>query len=216
MLLLRNKYKYLNCELESSALTPCNVTNLKSCSRNCMIPRENNTHTVKPSVTELRDSCMSSRRQHLRNLRIIYSQPHDVAVLTNSAYGISLLCSTVWVLIYIISAANRLIEQNNADIELNIFLVLTMSTFFLAPLTIMAVYASLAAKEYSHSLVIVQIILLRVNVDSEVMRELEKMFTQFKAMEIEFSACGMYKIDLSVISDIFGTTLSYIIIFSQL
>jgi hypothetical protein len=91
-----------------------------------------------------------------------------------------------------------------------------MSTFLLAPLTIMAVSASLAANECSRSPVIVQKIMLRDDIDSEVMKELEKMFAQFKVMKIEFSACGMYKLDLSFISDIFGTTSSYVIIFSQL
>jgi hypothetical protein len=120
------------------------------------------------------------------------------------------------VFITTISAASRLIELNKAESELNIFLIVVISTLFLAPLTIMAVSASLAAIECSRSPVIVQNIMLRKNIDSEVMKELEKMFTQFKVMDIEFSACGMYKLDLSLISDIFGTTFSYVIIFSQL
>jgi hypothetical protein len=58
--------------------------------------------------------------------------------------------------------------------------------------------------------------MLRDDIDSELMKELEKMFTQFKVMKIGFSACGLYKIDLSLLCDIVGGTLSYVIIFSQL
>jgi hypothetical protein len=58
--------------------------------------------------------------------------------------------------------------------------------------------------------------MLRDDIDREVMKELKKMFTQFKVMKIGFSACGMYKIDLLLLSGIIGGTLSYLIILSQL
>jgi hypothetical protein len=159
---------------------------------------------------------MSSRSQHLHILRIIHSQLHDVAVLINSTYGFSLLLSTVWELISIISAANCLIEVNNADSEVDVILVVMMSTSFLALITILAVSGSLAVNECSHSPVIMQKVMLRDDTDSDVVKELERMFTRFKVMKIEFSACEMYKIDLSFISGIIGVTLSYLILFSQL
>jgi hypothetical protein len=58
--------------------------------------------------------------------------------------------------------------------------------------------------------------MLRDDIDSEVMKELKKIFTQFKAMKIGFSACDMYEIDLPFLCDYIGATVSYIIIFSQL
>jgi hemolysin activation/secretion protein len=83
VLLLGNKYKYLNSELESSALTPRNVTNQKFCNTNYVTPVENYTFRMKPSVTELRENCMSSRRKHVRNLRIIYSSQSRARVKAN-------------------------------------------------------------------------------------------------------------------------------------
>jgi hypothetical protein len=83
-------------------------------------------------------------------------------------------------------------------------------------MTILVVSCSAAVNECNHSPVIVQKIMLRDDIDSEVMEELKMMFTQFKAMKIGFSACGMYKIDLSFLCDIISATLSYFIIFSQL
>jgi hypothetical protein len=58
--------------------------------------------------------------------------------------------------------------------------------------------------------------MLRDDIGSEVMKELKKMFTQFEIMKIGFSACGMYKIDLSFLCGIIGATLSYVIIFTSL
>jgi hypothetical protein len=83
-------------------------------------------------------------------------------------------------------------------------------------MTLMAVSCSLAVNEFNRSPVIVQKILLRDDIDGEVMKELEKMFAQFKVMKIGFSACGMYTIDLSFLCGIIGATLSYLIIFTQL
>jgi hypothetical protein len=83
VLLLRNKYKHLNSELENSALTPRNVTNLNYRNMNSMTPIENYTSTMKRSITKLRRNCISRRSQHLRNVKIIYSQLHDVALLIN-------------------------------------------------------------------------------------------------------------------------------------
>jgi hypothetical protein len=58
--------------------------------------------------------------------------------------------------------------------------------------------------------------MLRHDIDREEMKELKKMFTQFEVMKIGFSACGLYKIDLSFLCGIIGATLSYVIVFSAL
>jgi hypothetical protein len=83
-------------------------------------------------------------------------------------------------------------------------------------MTVMAVSCSLAANECNRSPVIVQKIMLRDDIYAEDMKDLDKMFTQFEVMKIGFSACGMYKIDLSLLCGIFGATLSYLVIVSQL
>jgi hypothetical protein len=61
-----------------------------------------------------------------------------------------------------------------------------------------------------------QKIMLRDDIDAEIMKELKKMFVQFKVMKIGFSACGMFRIDLSFLCGIIGATLSYLVIVSQL
>jgi hypothetical protein len=44
--------------------------------------------------------------------------------------------------------------------------------------------------------------MLRDVIDSEVMKELKEIFTQFKVMKIGFSVCGMYMIDLAFLCGI--------------
>jgi hypothetical protein len=137
VLLLRNKYKYLNSELESSTLTPCKVTNMNY-NTNCMTPIENSSFETKTSIKELKENWNSSRRQHLRNLRIIYSQLHDVALLISSTYGIPLLCATYWVFVSIVSAANYAIELKCTD-YLYVFEAVLWSIFSLTLMTIIAI-----------------------------------------------------------------------------
>jgi hypothetical protein len=158
---------------------------------------------------------MSSRRQHLRNMRIIYSKLHDVAFLVNSTYGFSLLCATVWVFISIISGVNYVIEFNHNN-YIYVLEAVLWSIFSVTIMTVMAVSCSLAVNECSCSPVIVQKIILRDDISDEDMKELKKMFTQFQVMKIGFSACGMCRIDLSFLYGIFGATLSYLVIVSQL
>jgi hypothetical protein len=215
VLLLRNKYRYLNFKLESCTLTSCSVTRMNNGNAMRMTPVENYTLATKLSVSEPRYNCIPSRHQRLRNLRIIYSRLHDVCLLINITYGIPLLCATFWVFINIISAANYAIKLKHNDY---LYLVETIlwSGYCVALMIIIAVSCSLAVGECNRSPVIVQKILLSDDTDSEYSNDLDKMFTQFKVMKIGFSACGMFEVDLSFLCGIFGATLSYLIIFLQL
>jgi cytochrome bd-type quinol oxidase subunit 1 len=180
-----------------------------------MTPIENCTFRMKPSLTELTEN-ISSRYKYFRKLRIIYSQLYDVAFVINSTYGFSLLCGIFWMSIGSLSGANSLIERKYTAFRLHNLAIVLLFSYLVALLIIITVSCSLAVNECNRSPVIVQKIMLRDDIDSELMKELEKMFTQFKIMKIGFSACGMYKIDLPLFCDIIGGTLSYVIILSQL
>jgi cytochrome bd-type quinol oxidase subunit 1 len=120
------------------------------------------------------------------------------------------------VFISIIPTANYFIEMKDTNITGYIIIVVLSSIFYVALITIMALSCGLAINECSRSPVIVQNIMRRDDIDSEVMKELEMMFTQFKVMKIGFSACEMYRIDLPFLCSIIGSIFSYVIVFSQL
>jgi hypothetical protein len=179
-----------------------------------MTPIGDYTFRMKPSITEPRENYISSRLKCFRNLRIVFSQLHDIASLVNSTYGFSLLCAIIWLVTYNIAGVNYFIDSKRTDFlyVLDGILWLSVPVCLMA---IMTVSCSLAVNECNLSSVIVQKIMLRDDIDSEVMKELKMMFAHFKVMKIEFSACEMYKIDLSLFCDIIGATISYIIIFSS-
>jgi hypothetical protein len=133
----------------------------------------------------------------------------------NSTYGIPLLCTAFWASVGIISGASYAIEFKRTA-HLYVLEAGLWCSFSMSLMTIMAVSCSLAVSECENSPVLVQKIMLRNDIDSETLKELEKMFTQFKAMKIGFSACGMFRIDLSFLCGIIGVTLSYLVIVSQL
>jgi hypothetical protein len=212
---LRDKYKYLNSVLETSPVTTCDLTYFNYRNMNNMAPSEIYISAMKTSITTLKHNRISSTCKDFHNLRIIYSQLHDVALLINSTYGISLLCAAFWMFIGVATTLNNVIDMKHTGHDHVLPLVL-FSSYCLALMTMMAVCCSLAVNECNRSPVIVQKIMLRDDIDREVMKELEKMFTQFKVMKIGFSACGMCKIDLSFLCGIIGATISYLIIFTQL
>ncbi|PNF15102.1 hypothetical protein B7P43_G15984 [Cryptotermes secundus] len=215
VLLLRDKYKFLNSMLEMSAVKPCNK-NVNDFHTNCITPMDNCTFEMKYFSRDRREMNISSRRNQLHNLRIIYSRLHEVAHLINSTFGILLLCTTLWLLISIICGINYVLKTKHTDSSLYVIVAVLWSIFCASLITLMAMSCSLAVNECNRSPVIVQNIMLRQDIDILVTKELKKMFIQFKVMKIEFSACGMYRIDLSLLCGIFGATFSYIIIFWQL
>jgi hypothetical protein len=194
---------------------PRNVKNLKGFHTNCITPSEKRPFEMKEFNRDMREVYIP-RRSQLHKLRIIYSRLQEVEHLINSTYGISLLSATFWVFIGIICGVNYVINIKHMDSMLNIILVVLGSIFSATLLIMMAVSCSLAVYECNRSPVIMQKIMLRDDTDREVTKELKKMFSQFNVMKIEFSACGMYKRDLTFLCGIFGATLSYLIIFWQL
>jgi hypothetical protein len=115
-----------------------------------------------------------------------------------------------------LTGANAIMEKNYTAFRLHILVLVLFLSFTVALLTIITVSCGLAVNECNHSPVILQKIMLRNDIDREQMKELEKMFTQFKIIKIGFSACGMYKIDLPLLCGIIDGTLSYVIMLSQL
>jgi hypothetical protein len=214
--LLKDKYKYLNSALETSTFLTSDVTNPNKPDTHCLTPIENCAFGIKYICREKSGNSIPSRCKHIHNLRIIYSKLHDVALLINSTYGITLLSATLWVFIGIISGANYVIKLKPIANHLYVIAAVLWSSFCVALMIVLAVSCSMAVNECNRSPVMVQKIMLHDDTDREAIKELKKMFSQFKVMKIEFSAFGMFRIDTSFLCGIFGATLSYFIIFLQL
>jgi hypothetical protein len=167
------------------------------------------------SSTDLRRNIASSRCQHFRKLRRLYSQLHDIALLVNSTYGFSLLPTILWVFTTIITYENFVLELKGTNLYHFVILSVLWCSFFFSLLTAIALSCSLAVGECNHSPVIVQKIILRDDIDGEIVKELEKMFIQLRAMKIGFTACGLFNLDLPFLCGIIGVTLSYFFVTVQ-
>jgi hypothetical protein len=107
------------------------------------------------------------------------------------------------VFISIISGANNALQLKGAN-HLYVIEAVLWIIFSVGLMTVMTVSCNLAVNECNRSHVIVQKIMLRDDIDNDVIKQLKKMFTQFEFMKIGFSACGLYKIDLSFLCGIIG------------
>jgi hypothetical protein len=112
-------------------------------------------------------------------------------------------------------SVNYALELKGTDFYYFMLAAVLLSGLYVSLMAGMAVSCSLAVCECSRSPIIVQKIILRDDIDNELVNELEKMFTQFQAMKIGFSACGLFSLDSTFFCGIIGLTLSYIFIIAQ-
>jgi hypothetical protein len=215
VLLLKKKYKYLNNVLESSTVTSFHATNLHYFNTNHMTTIDIYASRRTPFDSEHRRNSTSSKLRQLRNLRIMYIQLYDVACLINSTYGFSLLSAAVWEFVGIILAVVLLL-QLNADLHKFVLVIVLWSGYCVSLMAAITMSCSMAVNECNRSAIIVQKIIVCDDIHYEVVKELEKMFTQFQVMKIRFTACGFFNLDLPFFCGIFGATLSYLVIILHL
>jgi hypothetical protein len=215
VLLLKKKYKYLNNALESSTVTSFNATNFQYFNTNHMTKIDVYASGRKPFDSEHRRNNTTSKLRQFHNLRIMYSQLYDVACLINSTYGFSLLSAAVWMSVSIISAVTFVL-QLNADLYHFVLVTVLWSGYCVALMAAISVSCSMAVSECNRSVIIVQKIIIRDDINDEDVKELEKMLTQFQIMKIRFTACGFFNLDLPFFCGICGTSLSYLVIILQL
>jgi hypothetical protein len=215
VLLLKKKYKYLNNILETSTVTSFSATNLHYFNTNRMTTIDIYASGRRPFDSEHGRNSTSSKLRQFRNFRIMYSQLYDVACLINSTYGFSLLYAAVWVFVGIISAVTFVL-QLNADLYHLVLVTVLWSGYCVALMAAITMSCSMAVSECNRSAIIVQEIIIRDDLNDEVVKELEKMLTQFQVMKIRFTACGFFNIDLQFFCGMFGATLSYLVIILQL
>jgi hypothetical protein len=215
VLLLKKKYKYLNNVLESSTVTSFNATNLQYFNTNHITTIDVYASRRTSFDSEHRRNSTSSKLRQFRNMRIMYSQLYDVTCLINSTYGFSLLSAAVWVFVGLISGVTLLLKLN-ADLYNFVLVTVLWSGYCVALMAAITMSCSMAVNECNRSAIIVQKIIVRDDIHYEVVKELEKMLTQFQIMKIRFTACGFFNLDLPFFCRIFGATLSYLVIFLQL
>jgi hypothetical protein len=175
-------------------------------------------------------ACKETIETHLHYIhqiyiwRRVYSQLHDNIALMNSTFGSSLLVSIVWIitaLVYVSYTAlymlhHLVVNQWNVG-EYNVMIgYASWGFFFLFLLMCVTVSSHLAVDEARKSSLLIHKLILRPDLRVGIVKELMQFAAQLKVMQVKFTACGFFAIDLPLLSTVIGVTCTYIIIMIQL
>jgi hypothetical protein len=147
----------------------------------------------------------------------------EVTQLINSSYGFTVLIlyaskfiSLVSCLQYVISKVPELDTTQYNQSMYEVTSLLFWITVCVA--TILAVTASchFASSELHSSADIIHKLLLQRSIDSEASLELQQLSMHLLCNRVQFTACGFFPIDLSLLCTIIGAVTTYIIILYQL
>jgi hypothetical protein len=155
--------------------------------------------------------------------RKVHNELCEVTHLINSSYGFAVLIlyasnfiSVVSCLHYVISTVSQLDTTQHNQTTLYEVTSISFGTA-LSVATIMAVTAAchFASSELQGSADIVHKLLLQRSIDSEASLELQQFSMHLLCNRVQFTACGFFPIDLSLLCTIIGAVATYIIILFQ-
>lgn len=153
----------------------------------------------------------------LYNLRTFHFKLYELAGLINSCYGILMLMETTHNFVMFVGLAHSILmtleKQSGTSLVIHDICLLI---FYSGKLTMILYTSQLAHNEPKEMLVTVHQLLLCPNITSACQAQLRLFAAQIVDNEFEFTACGIFPLDLSTLHSIVAAAATYIIILYQL
>ena len=189
-----------------------------TCTNNCVeydnIFHARNTFVRQVNASTLRVSSIYFRSfngSHFRSLRNVLSELNFVVSLINETYGLSVLVFTCWLLVSIIIVLfMTLFELEDGQYGSLGYLIYTFTLLIRISST-----CQTAASENDKSKLLVQKLLLQDDLKSHDITELKFLSFQLDNKP-QYSACGLFELNLSFLCSVTGVIISYIILVVQL
>lgn len=147
-----------------------------------------------------------------RSLRNILSELNYVVSLINEHYGISVLAFTCWLLVSIISVLFFTLYQLEDGQYGNLGYLI--GSFIL--LIRISSTCHTSASENDTSKLLVQKLLLEDDLKPQDITELKFLSFQLNNTPVQYSACGLFALNLSFLCSVTGVIISYVILVVQL
>jgi gustatory receptor len=171
------------------------------------------------AVRHIREQKSDSEQQSdkLYQLRLLHFKLYELVGLINACYGFLMLIETTHNFVMVVSLMHEILmalEQENGTnlVTHDVCLLL----FYSAKVTMVLRTSQLTHDESKAMLLTVHKLLLCPNVSSACETQLRLFATQIVDNEIEFTACGIFPLDLSTLHSIIAAAATYIIILYQL
>jgi hypothetical protein len=169
------------------------------------------------NITPLYVSCVGHfevtlKQTDIHLLRQIYSEMYDITCLINDAFGFPILANVCWIMTGVLCCLYELLIDFNVWEVTDAVYAITYSLLFFK----ITFFCHTATNEARTSRILVQKLLLGGNCRNECVKELKNFSLQLQVMEIEYTACGFFSLNLSLFAGVVSVIASYITIMVQI
>lgn len=153
----------------------------------------------------------------LYHLRLLHFKLYELVGLINACYGFLMLIETSHSFVMVVGLMHEILMVLEHESEINLVIHdLCLLLFYSAKATVILRTSQLTHNESKEILVTVHKLLLCPNISSACETQLRLFATQIVDNEFEFTACGIFPLDLSTLHSIVAAAVTYIIILYQL
>lgn len=170
-------------------------------------------------VGHVQEKKPDSREQsnRLYHLRLLHFKLYELVGLINACYGFLMLIETTHNFMMVVGLMHEILMVLERESDINLVTHdICLLLFYSAKATVILRTSQLAYNESREMLVAVHKVLLCPNISSACETQLSLFATQIVDNEFEFTACGIFPLDLSTLHSIVAAAATYIIILYQL
>jgi hypothetical protein len=154
----------------------------------------------------------SLKQTDINSLRKIYSELYDISCLINNTYGVPILVTMCWWLTGILCSLFEVLIDFNVWGVANTVYAITCSLLFFN----VTLLCHTATNEARCSRILVQKLLIEGKFRTECVNLLKMLSVQLQVMKIEYTACGLFTLNLRLFVSVVSVIASYIIIMVQI
>ena len=188
-----------------------------------MVPTGNVTNTQIFTNHWLKRRLRNQGVCNIRTLRRIYMLLHSVIATVNSSFGVQIMLTTIssatittlnihTSIVFLTKNLGKSVKDNISKL-----LILNFAWTIPAVLRLITITASceMSKNEAGRTAVLVQKLLLRRNVDTDILTELQLFSQQLLHVNTNFTASGFFALDLSFLYSILGSMATFLVFLTQ-
>lgn len=214
--MVSERYKYINNRIKEYSETESTVsTSLKIYRISTSVNTFSNEKCDLPNLTSPR---VKSELCGIPILRLAYIDLYDTVTLINSRFGISILLLIVSLVIVCVTAfyCGLYSFGSFSDTHLKDFMLVFSTLWYAIPFAWLIVSCDSTMQEANRGIIYIQRTTACPNMRYRTLLQLQTLANQLRDMRVEFTACGFFVLNLSLLGTIACGILTYILIMIQL
>ncbi|PNF21449.1 hypothetical protein B7P43_G13507 [Cryptotermes secundus] len=165
----------------------------------------------------------SRNMYRIHDLQIIYSELYDVLHANSKTYGILILLNIMAILtitvpttyLGVVFLTGAVFNTDKTDVYFRGICFFCQSSSGLLTFLWLTICCHSTADEVKDTIVCIQKLLLRPNRLFWSTEDLKRLLSQLKNLKVEFSVCGLFSLNLQLLSGSVGVIITYILVLNQ-